>query len=466
MSFMNKYGISEVKYMNILIAGCGRVGSTIAALLSNEGHEITVMDTSNASLEKVTNSTDVMGFQGDCTGYTDQLNAGIEDADLFIAVTNNDEKNMLSCLMAHKTGHCHTVARIKSPRYSDEILYLKEELGLSMSINPERAAADEITRLIQIPSALEVDTFAKGKTSLIALVVPEKSPLDRLIVKDFPSKIASNALVCVVRRGNEVIIPDGNFVLMAKDKISISIALDKVRPFLNKVGIKSKPVKNVLLAGGGTISYYLAKKLIDMHVSVKIIEKDLNRCELLSEKLPSAIIINADATDKEVLTEEAFENMDVICSLMNDDEDNIMLSYYCRKKTKAKLITRIRKPSFDDIIGDMDIGVIISTRKITAEYITKYVRSMYDMTGSDVETLYTLQDGLAEALEINVKRSGKATGIPLKDLPLKQNTLLCCISRGKKIIRPTGKDTIEPGDSVVLVTTQKGLKSIDDIIRM
>ena len=450
--------------MNILIAGCGQVGRSLAQQLNREGHEVTVMDTDYSVVEAATAANDVIGYQGDCTSLTAQIDAGIQNMDILIAATNQDEKNMLACLIAKKAGNCQTIARVRDPQYLDEMYFLKEELGLSMSINPERVAADDLVRLIQIPSALEVDTFAKGKVSLIRLVIPQNSILDGLKLKDFPSKAGKAALICVVERGKEAIIPDGNFQLQAGDSISVTLALEDLSDLLQKIGIRAKKIRNVMIAGGGMISFYLARRLIELKINVKIIEKDPKRCDELAELLPKAMIICGDATDKTILQEESIEEMDAVCCLMGQDEANILLSLYVDKICDAKKMIKIHRDSYEDMVSELPVGTIISTKKITAEYITRFVRSMQNSVGSDVEALYRLMDGRVEALEFNVGPDAKVTWASLKELRIRKNTLICCINRNGKIIRPGGHDRMEAGDSVVVVTTEHGVNGIDDIL--
>lgn len=452
--------------MNIIIAGCGKVGQTLASHLVNGGHEVTVMDNDYEALSAVTSSVDVIGYQGDSTSIKNQLEAGVKKADLLIAVTSDDEINMLTCLIARKTAKCQTIARIRSPQYTDEIRYLRNELGLSMSINPEMVAAEEMVRLIQIPSALEVDTFAKGKVSLIGITIPENSHVDNLKVKDLPSKVGNNSLICVTEHDGELVIPNGDTVLHSGDNISVTLSMEEVSSFLNKVGVKAKKIKNVLIAGGGTISYYLAKRLLKLKINVKIIEMDRGRCEELAELLPKAMIINGDATEKKLLTEEAVEDMDAVCCLMHQDEANILLSLYLNKVNPSiKRITRIHRNSYEELVTELPVGRIISTKDITSDYISRYVRSMQNAVGSEVESLYQIMNNRVEALEFNVGEEFKYKGVELKDLRLISNTLICSISRNGKIIRPGGRDTMEVGDKVVVVTTNKGLASLQEIIK-
>ncbi len=452
--------------MNIIIAGCGKVGCTLAEQLNAEGHEVSVIDNDAQALQNASSRFDVMGVEGNCTSYRVQTEAGIDDADLMIAVTDKDELNMLACLIAKKAGDCHTIARVRNPEYYEEINYIREELGLSMSINPELAAASEIARLIQVPSALEVDTFAKGRVSLIKIQIPQGSVLDNMAICNMAEKISQKVLICIVEREKEVVIPGGNFVLKAGDYISVTVAIPEINHFLNRIGIKTKPIHNVMIAGGGTISYYLAKLLLAAHINVKIVEHNLERCNELSDLLPHAMIIHGDVTEREILMEENIADADAVVALTNSDEENVLLSLFVNKLSKAKRIVKITRESFMEVIDEMPVGNIVSPKNITAEYIIRYVRSRqnsYD--SSNVETLYRLVGGKAEALEFVVGSNAKAANKEICELNIRDNTLICSIYRNGKVIRPTGKDKILPKDSVMVVTTKKGLNGIDDIVK-
>lgn len=450
--------------MNIIIAGCGGVGSTLAEQLTAEGHEITIIDQESKNIQVVTAQYDVMGVQGNSTSYVTQMEAGIDKADLLIAVTNHDEVNMLTCLIAKKAGNCQTIARVRSPQYFTEIDYIRDELGLSMAVNPEFAAAQEISRLIQIPSAMEVDTFAKGRVNLVKIQILEGSVLDQLMLADFSSKIGTDALVCIVEREKEVYIPGGDFVLRVGDKIYVTMQIAALNDFLNKIGIKEKPIKKVMIAGGGTLGYYLGKILTEARIQVKIIEQNEKRCAQLSELIPKAMIIHGNATDKQLMIEEDIETTDAVVAATNFDEENLLLALYVNKVSSAKMITRINRLSFEDVLGDLPIGSAVTPKDITAEYIIRYIRSMQNSYGSNVETLYRMVDNRVEALEFNVDSEAKVTRATLGELKIKKNTLICCIHRNKKIIRPAGHDRIQPGDSVVVVTTNRGLNGIDEIL--
>lgn len=450
--------------MEIIIAGCGGVGSTLAEQLTAEGHAVTVIDCDGRHLQAVASQYDVMGVQGNSTSYVTQREAGVDKADLLIAVTNNDEVNMLTCLIAKKAGNCQTIARVRSPQYFTEIDYIRDELGLSMAVNPEFAAAQEISRLVQIPSAMEVDTFAKGRVNLIKIEIPAASDLNQLMLADFSAKIGVEALVCIVEREKEVYIPGGEFVLQAGDKIYVTMQIASLNAFLNRIGIKEKPIRKVVIAGGGTLGYYLGKILVDAKMQVKIIEQNEARCAELSELLPKAMIINGNATDKQLMIEEDIETTDAVIAVTNYDEENLLLSLYANKVSHAKIITRINRLSFGDVLSDLPIGSTVTPKDITAEYIIRYVRSMQNSYGSNVETLYRMVDNRVEALEFNVDGDAKVTRATLGELKIKKNTLICCINRDKKIIRPTGRDRIQSGDSVIVVTTNRGLNGIDEIL--
>lgn len=452
--------------MKIIIAGCGKVGYSLAEQLNEEGHEITVIDTNEEKVSMVGNALDVMGIHGNATSYVVQQEAGVVDADLLIAVTNKDEVNLLCCLIARKAGHCQTIARVRDPGYYSEISFIKEELGLSLAINPELTTAEDIARLIQIPSAMDVDSFAKGKVDLVRFRVPEGSPWgDRRLI-EISKKFSGTMLVCVIERAgsHEILIPDGNAVIHEGDYISVMTPLNSMKSLLSAVGVESRMIRDVIIAGGGTIAYYLATKLLQSRIQVKIIEKNRERCEVLSELLPKAMIICGDATNTELLKEEGIEEADAFVSLTGMDEENVMISYYAGKVSDAKVITKINKVGYESILENFDLGSITSPRKLTTETIIKYVRGMQDSEGSAVEAVYQLVGGQAEALEFSVKKDSKVLNIPLAELKTKNSLLLCSIVRRGKAILPTGQVSICAGDTVIVVTTHKGLDEIDDIL--
>lgn len=454
--------------MNIIIVGAGKVGTTLAENLSKEGHEITLLDRDADVLQQALSTLDVRGIAGSGTSYRTQIEAGILNADLLIAVTGTDEISLLCCLIARKAGHCQTIARVQNPEYFNEIDYIKEELGLSMAVNPERAAAMDIMRLIQIPSAMEVETFAKGRLQMVKLRVPDSSAMNGVRIADLSAQIHNNFLVCIVERGDEVIIPDGNLVLRAGDIVSICVPLIETAELLQKITAHTERIKRVMIAGGSGIAYYLSKLLIGARVAVKIIERDRDKCEWLSEQLPQAVVVCGDATDQTILLEEGIKNTDAFVSLTNIDEENILLSIFASSICDAKRITKISWLELEKIINQLPVGSVIYPKNITAERIIQYVRAMQNSLGSNVETLYKMVNGRVEALEFAVKKgsdSEKIIGVPLMNMNLKKNLLVCGIDRGGKIITPTGKDVLMEGDSVVVVTTNTGLNDLRDILK-
>lgn len=450
--------------MKIIIVGCGKVGYALAEQLSEEGHDITFIDTNDDKLEQTLSVLDVQGVSGNGTSFRVQLEAGIKESDMLIAVTGQDEVNLLCCLIAKKAGNCSTIARVRNPEYFEEIKYLREELGISMAINPELACAQGIARLIEVPSALDITSFAKGRINLIKLSVPDDSIIHSMTVFEFATKIHANTLICAVDRGHEVIIPDGNTVLQRGDSMYVIIPPKEIHTLLSKIGIKAKPIKSVIIIGGGTIAYYLAKHLQANHVKVKIVEIDHDKCEQLSERLPHALIINGNATDRQLLLEEGIADADAFVSLTNMDEENLVLSLFANKVSDAKIITKVDKVSFEEVVDELPIGTIACPKNITAKSILQYVRALQNSFGSNVETLYRMLDDKVEALEFAIKQDSKVTNTPLMELNLKKNLLVCAIVRNGRVITPSGKDVILNGDTVIIVTTNKGLTDIKDIL--
>lgn len=450
--------------MNIIIVGCGKVGYTLVEQLSSENHNLVVIDERAEKVQNITNSLDAMGIVGNGINYKTLLEAGISTADLLIAVTGDDEKNLLCCVIAKKTGHCQTIARIRNPLYNEEIEFLKKEFGLAMIINPELAAAYEIARVFQFPSAIRVDSFAKGHVELLHFRVGKDSPLINMKLLNLQSTFHSNVLVCTIIRGEDVIIPNGNFVFQENDIVAIVAKRNNAIDFFRKIGIMKSRVENAILAGGGKVSYYLAKILLQSGIDVTIIEVDRDRCEFLTEAIPEATIIHGDATDQDLLSQEGLEHTDGFAALTGLDEENILLSLYASEISNARTVTKINRTSFNSVINKLDLGSIIYPRVITADYILKYVRSTSNSIDSNVEKLYKLAGGKAEALEFLIKEDSHFAGVPLHDLNLRKNTLIGCIYRHGKVIIPSGQDKIMPGDSVLVVISGYRVNDIKEIL--
>jgi trk system potassium uptake protein TrkA len=451
--------------LNIIIVGCGKVGATLIEQLSKEGHDITVIDKNPQIIQSISGMYDIMGLTGNGASYSVQMEAGIERADLIIAVTDSDELNLLCCTVARRVGNCAAIARVRTPDYSEEVGYLREKLGLAMIINPELEAANEAARILYLPTALEVNTFAHGQAELIKFRIPEGNILDNKTIAYLGKNITNNILICAIERDGEVYIPSGSFTLQKGDLISFTASRTDARSFLRKIGTPIKPVKDTMIIGGGKAAYYLAKQLVEMGVSVKIIEQNRSRCEELSILLPKAIIINGDGTDAETLKEEGIEDIESFVPLTGIDEENIMLTLHAQQVSHAKVITKINRINFKDVLNQLQLGSVIYPKYITSEAIIAYVRAKKDSMNSNIETLYHLFDSRAEAIEFLVEQESAVTGTPLMHLPLKPNLLIACINRNGRIIIPGGNDVIMPGDTVMVVTTNTGFDNIQDILR-
>lgn len=463
MKISNK--IQSKNGLSIIIVGCGKVGMTLIEQLSKEGHDITIIDKNAAKVQEMSNLYDIMGLVGNGASYSVQMEAGIENADLIIAVTASDELNLLCCTVAKQVGDCAAIARVRTPDYSKEAGYLREKLGLTMIINPELEASLETARILYLPTALEVNSFAHGQAEIVKFKIPEGNLLDGMTIATLGKSITNEILICAIEREGEVYIPGGNFQMAKNDIVSFVAPRRHIRSFLKKIGFKTKQVKDAMIVGGGKASYYLAKQLIAMGIDVKIIEQNKERCEELSILLPEAIIINGDGTDEEVLREEGIEYAQAFIPLTDIDEENIMLTLHAKQVSNAKLITKINRSTFKNVISKLDLGSVIYPRYITSEAIIAYVRAKKNSTNSNIETLYHMFDNRAEAIEFRVDEPSSVTGIPLKDLMLKNDLLVSFIYRNGKVQIPSGLDTIEVGDTVMIVTTHTGLDNIQDIIR-
>lgn len=454
--------------LKIIIVGCGKVGQTLVAQLIKEGHDITLIDTSPQMIQELTNLYDVMGIVGNGASYSVQMEAGIEDTDLIIAVTDSDELNLLCCTVAKRVGNCSAIARVRTPDYSQEAGYLRDQLGLAMIINPELEAAREAARILYLPTALEVSTFAHGQAEMIKIKVPDGNQLDGMTIVDLGKalgkNIAGNVLINAVERDRDIHIPSGNFRIQKGDLISFVASRSIAKTFLEKIGFKTNAVKNTMIIGGGKSAYYLASLLLNMGISVKIIERDPKRCEELSILLPKAIIINGDGTNEELLKEEGIEYAESFVPLTGIDEENIMLTLHVKNVSQAKVITKINRITFNDVVDGLDLGSVIYPKFIASEAIIAYVRAKKDSMNSNIETLYHMFESRVEAIEFLVENESKVTNIPLMNLNLKKGLLISFINRNGKIIIPNGQDSIKVGDTVMIVTTHTGFNTIQDIL--
>ena len=451
--------------MNIIIVGCGKVGATLASELNTAGNNVTVIDQDDTKVKTIANKLDIMGVIGNGASRSTQKEAGIDNTDLLIAVTGNDELNLLCCLVAKKSAGCRTIARLKNPEYNMDAPYFKNELGLAMVINPELAAAREISRILNFPSAIKIDVFAKGRVELMTFKVPEKSRLAGMAVKDVAMKLKSTVTFCTIERDDNAYIANGNFVFAEKDVVSMIASPDKAKDFFAKIDYKIQPIKNALIVGGGAITYYLLTLLEKSGISCTVIEKDHARCDELATEFEKATIINADPTDEDALKEEGIGNAASFVALTGFDEENILLSLFAKKSGSRKIITKVNRIDFDGITSNLDLDSVIYPKNITADIIVSYVRAMNNAGSSNIETLYNLNKGKVEAAEFSIREGSPIVGKPLMELSFKPDVLIAAIQRGRVQITPRGHDIIEPGDSVVIVTKDLELNDITDILK-
>ena len=449
--------------MRIVIIGCGKVGRTLVQYLSSEGHDVVVIDSNARVLATLSDEEDVITVCGNGASYVIQREAGVQHADLVIAVTPSDELNILSCLVARKLSGAKTIARVRNPDYSAQLVLLRDELGLSMTVNPEHAAASEIARMLRFPSALRVEPFARNRAELVEYAIPADSTLCGMTLSRLAPALSVHLLVCAVQRGDEVLIPNGDFVLQAGDHIHITTPPAELAVFFKKLGVYQNRVKSVMIVGGGRVAFYLAKQLTGFGAQVKIIESDAARCDDLCERLPKCTVVHGDGTNTELLQEEGIDQADAFVALTGFDEENLILSLYAAKRTNGRVIAKVDRLSFIDVLGDLGVSRLISPKNTTANSILQYVRAMSNSVGSNVETLLRLMDGRLECLEFRIREGAAYLGEKIRSLPLKKNLLIGCIVRQGMAIIPSGMDTIEVVDSVLVITTSPRFNDFNDI---
>ncbi len=453
--------------MNIIVVGCGKIGTTILESLVAEDHNVIAIDNDPSIIGEVTNIYDVMGVCGNGADSDTLTEAGIEKADLFVAVTDSDELNMLSCYIARRMGAKHTIARIRNPEYNDRSLgFMKQQLGLSMAINPEFMAAQEFFNILKLPSALKIETFGRRNFEMIELLIKPNSPLDDVRLMDLRKKYNKHHfLIAVVQRGDEVYIPDGSFVLKAGDRIGLTATPAELHKLLKEVGALKKQARDVILLGASRTAYYLAKMLINSGNSVKVIEKDRNRCTEFCDALPEAVVIQGDGALQELLLEEGIRSTDAFAALTGMDEENILISFYAMSQNVPKVISKVNRDELSTMAEKLGLDCIVSPQKIISDLLVRYARALQNSAGSKVEALYNMMDNQAEALEFNVLSDFPLSEMPLKAMRLKPNILIAGIIRGRKAIIPTGDDTILPGDKVVVIAAKQHLRDLIDIIQ-
>lgn len=451
--------------MKIIVIGCGKIGTTIIASLAAEGHEVVGVDQSDAVIAEISDIYDVMCVCGNGADYNTLFEAGVEKADMVISVTGSDELNCLSCFLAKRMGAQHTVARIRNPEYSvKNIGFMRQHLDISLVINPELLAAQELFNILKLPSAVNIEMFSRRNFEMVELRVKPDSLLDGCRLSELRKKYNASFLVCVVQRGEEVYIPDGNFELKAGDRIGLTAAPTEVQKLLKKLGILQKQARNVMILGGSRTAFYLSKLLLKSGNTVKLIDKDHKRCVELSEILDGAVVIEGDGAEQELLFEEGIHNMDAFVALTGMDEENILISFFAASQNVPKVISKVNRTELASMAQKLGLECIVSPRKIIADIMLSYVRALENSLGSNVETLYKLMDGKVEALEFNVQSDFKYVNIPLKDMRLKPNILIAGILRKRKALIPTGEDSICSGDKVIVISAGRPLNDLADIM--
>ena len=452
--------------MKIIVLGAGKVGKTLIKHMSNEDHDIIVVDQNATKVEEVVNQFDVIGVVGNGGSYDILMEAGAQDANLIICVTTSDELNILAGLMAKKMGTKHTIARVRNPDYSSQRDFMRNQLGFSMIVNPELEAASEIRRVLSFPSAVKVDTFSRGKVELAEFFVEDHSRLNGVELSQLHKITKTNILVCAVSHNEDVIIPDGNYVIKPGDHLYITGTHRDLSRFCLDIGVITTRIKNVIIVGGGKIAYYLSKQLSTQGIKVKIIEKDKNRCQVLAEKLPYVTIIHGDGSDDELLNEEGIENTDAVLALTGSDEENIVLSLSAKSLYHKKTIAKVTRMNYAGLSDVLKVDSIVAPKKIVASQIIRYVRAkMNKDNDSSVKTLYKIVDGEVEAIEFKVTEQFKYLHKTLNEMKIKEHVLVAAIIRENEVIVPKGNTTMELNDYVIIVSRGEIMKSLNDILR-
>ncbi|MCR5137802.1 MAG: Trk system potassium transporter TrkA [Oscillospiraceae bacterium] len=450
--------------MKIVIAGAGKVGRTIATALTAEKHDITVIDSDPETIEEISGELDVICVEGNAADPETLREARTGEAELLIATTEKDEVNMVCGMASHHLGVEHVIARIRDPQYLHQTDFLREAMGLTSIVNPEYECAKEVSRILRFPGAARVDSFSKGSVEIAEYRVPAESVLNGLALKELAGRFRAKVLIGLVEREDTALIPNGNTVLWEGDRLSITGASGELRRFFAAIGAYRKPVRHAMVMGGGRTAVYLYRLLHDSNISVTVLERDRELCERLCDAMPDAEIVCGDATSSEILGEYGIESTDAFVALTGDDGDNIVTSLYAKECQVGKVVIKVNRDHFADILIGAGLESIVSPKEIVAEQITRYVRGLSDSAGSSMEMLYRLADGKIEALEFRADENLRCTNRPLKELKLKKNTLLTAIIRGSKSILPDGESRILPGDHAVVVAESGTVGTLDDIL--
>ncbi len=451
--------------MNIVIVGGGTVGGAICAQLAGENHDITVVDSDFSVLNELSSRCDVFGVAGNGADISVLRKAGAEKADLLIAVTSGDEINILCCAAAKKLGTTHTIARVRNPEYTDLMQLMKGEMNLSLTINPERAVANEVYKMLRSPYATKIDYFCRGRVELAEFTVSADSPMCNITLNELRNKLNMRFLVCAVLRDGVAHIPTGYFSLEEGDVVSVTAPDRDITRFFKAVGIYKHPVKDVVIVGGGRTTYYLEDLLRDSKINSTVIEADESLCDELAKEFDCTVLCD-DGTSQDVLLEQGIGNADAFIALSDVDEENAIVSMYAKTQNTKKVITMISSMSYIDLFKGVGLDSIVSPKTSTASIILRYVRSMANVRGSEIESLHKIMDEQIEVLEFTVKEEIEdMTGIPIKELKLREGVLIACIVHDNKITIPSGADIISDGDTVIIVTSVGKIKGLKEILK-
>lgn len=452
--------------MKIIIVGCGKVGYTLAKILAEEKNDVTVIDKEQRRVDLAQNDIDCMGVVGNGAIQSVLIEAGINESDYVIAVTGSDEINILTCLIARKTSDCKTIARIRNPEYVEQLEYIMKELDISLTINPELATAREIARITRYSNSISSDSFFKGRLNLLKVKIPDNSKIIGLQLAMVQKVLNCNVLICIIERGDEIIVPSGHSTIEKGDKIFFVAEHKNVIEFFNAIGYAYKPLNSFMIVGGGRITRYLIEILTrhNYAYNIKVIEIDKGKCESLAIDFPKISIVNADATDKNILKREGMYDVDAFIALTGIDEENIILSLFANVVEKTKVITKINHLNFVDSLKDIHLDSIVNPERVAADMIDSYVRATSNLSDSNIETLYTLCNDRVEGLGFRIRSKSAVTDVPIRELKLKKNVIIAGIYRKGNVIRPNGNDTIKVGDSVVIITKDNKFNDITDII--
>ena len=451
--------------MKIILVGCGKIGVALIGALVAEGHDLVVIDNRREVLDELTNQYDVMCMEGNGADCEALLEAGVDKSDLFIAVTGSDELNMLMCFLAKRQGAGHTIARIRNPQYNDKSLsFLRQQLDLDLPVNPELLTAQELYHVLKLPAASKVETFSRRSFEMVELRLKEDSPLLGQRLMDLRSRFKAKFLICVVQRENEVIIPRGDFVLHAGDRIGLTADRAELWKLLRATGLAKRQAKNVTLLGGSRIAFYLAKMLLNSGTDVTLIDTDKSICHKFSDLLPGIRVYCGDGTQRELLQEAGLLEQNAFVTLTGMDEENIIVAYYARTQKVSQVIAKVNRDEMAAMAEQMGLESVISPKTVVVNVVLRYVRALQSSMGSSIENLYQLMEGRAEALEFIVQGETGYTGIPLKSLRQKKNVLIGGILRDRKAIIPAGDDMILPGDHVVVIAGHRRLNALEDIL--